>query len=136
MRTRQALALMFLAALVGCASATGAASAVPVCKTGQANTAAKPGGKGKAATPKTKTVSPTPVANLAQPDLADTQGRVGATDAVTIIRFLDPVRGLYQIEVQNTSGIGYINTFNWVPPPDMTTTAVTSTEGGHCSLVN
>jgi hypothetical protein len=136
MRTRQALALVFLAALIGCASATGASSAVPVCKTGQTSTTKTPCATVKAATTKTKTVAPTPVANLAQPDLADTQGRIGATDAVTIIRFLDPVRGLYQIEVQNTSGIGYINTFNWVPPPDMTITAVTSTEGGHCSLVN
>ncbi|HWB22188.1 MAG TPA: hypothetical protein VG652_04815 [Gaiellaceae bacterium] len=136
MRTRQALALAFLAALIGCAAATGASSAVPACKAGQKSTKAKPCAIVKSAVTKTKTAAPTPVADLAQPDLADTQGRVGATDAVTIIRFLDPVRGLYQIEVQNTSGIGYINTFNWVPPPDMTITAVTSTEGGHCSLVN
>ena len=42
---------------------------------------------------------------------------------------------MYQLDVQNTSGIGYINQFTWVPPTSLTITAVTSTEGGHCSLV-
>ncbi len=53
---------------------------------------------------------------------------------MTVFRFLDPTIGKYQIEVENTSGIGYINTFTWTPPPGMTITAVTSTEGGHCHL--
>jgi hypothetical protein len=76
---------------------------------------------------------PQPVQNI---DPGDTGARVGATDAVTVVRSLDPRAGLYQIEVDNTSGIGYINTFNWVPPPGMTITAVTSSEGGRCHLAN
>jgi hypothetical protein len=61
----------------------------------------------------------------------NTLGR-GAGDAVAIVRWLSP--GLYQLDVQNTSGIGYINLFSWVPPAGMTITAVTSSEGGKCSL--
>jgi hypothetical protein len=63
----------------------------------------------------------------------NTLGR-GAGDAVAIVRWLSP--GLYQLDVQNTSGIGYINTFRWVPPSGMTITAVTSSEGGRCTLLN
>jgi hypothetical protein len=57
----------------------------------------------------------------------------GSADAVTVVRWLSP--GLYQLEVQNTSGIGFIDSFNWVPPANMTITAVTSSEGGQCALV-
>jgi hypothetical protein len=59
-----------------------------------------------------------------------------ATDAVTIIRPLNPMAGKYQVEVENTSDIGYINTFNWVPPNEMTIIAITSTKGGTCHLTN
>jgi hypothetical protein len=61
-----------------------------------------------------------------------TLGR-GAADAVSIVSFLGPDR--YQLDVQNTSGIGFINQFTWVPPANMTITAVTSSEGGKCKLV-
>ena len=57
----------------------------------------------------------------------------GAADAVTVVRWVSP--GTYQLDVQNTSGIGYINQFTWVPPGSLTVTAITSTEGGKCSLV-
>jgi hypothetical protein len=60
-----------------------------------------------------------------------TPGR-GAGDAVATVRWLGP--GLYQLDVQNTSGIGYIDTFSWVPPLGLTITAVTSSEGGKCAL--
>jgi hypothetical protein len=56
----------------------------------------------------------------------------GSADAVVIVRWLSP--GLYQLEVQNTSGIGAINSFNWVAPVNLQVTAVTSSEGGKCSL--
>src|ERR1700730_4912220 len=62
----------------------------------------------------------------------NTLGR-GAGDAVAIVRWLSP--GLYQLDVQNTSGIGYIDTFRWTPPLGMTITAVTSSEGGKCTLL-
>ena len=57
----------------------------------------------------------------------------GAADAVSVVRWVSP--GVYQLDVQNTSGIGYINQFTWVPPVNLTVTAVTSSEGGRCSLV-
>jgi hypothetical protein len=57
----------------------------------------------------------------------------GSADAVTVVRWIAPET--YQLDVQNTSGIGYINQFTWVPPGNLTVTAITSTEGGHCSLV-
>jgi len=62
----------------------------------------------------------------------NTLGR-GAADAVTVVSFLGS--GRYQLDVQNTSGIGFINQFTWVPPPNLTVTAVTSSEGGKCALV-
>jgi hypothetical protein len=137
MRFRQALALLFLVALCGAATANGASTAtIPTCKKGQVSTKAKP-----CKTAATKVAQP---AALSQDELAaladpgDVGGRVNATDAVTIIRFLDPraTPAKYQLEVENTSGIGYINTFNWVPPNQMTITAITSTEGGRCTLNN
>jgi len=57
----------------------------------------------------------------------------GAADAVSVVRWVSP--GVYQLDVQNTSGIGYINQFTWVPPVNLTVTAVTSSEGGRCALV-
>ena len=57
----------------------------------------------------------------------------GSADAVTVVRWIAPET--YQLDVQNTSGIGYINQFTWVPPGNLTVTAITSTEGGNCSLV-
>ncbi len=129
-RTRPALALITLLALCGCVSANAATHArtatTPTCKKGQVATKAKPC---KAAPVSTADLVPIQ-------DPGDTGVRVGATDAVTIIRYLDPMQGKYQIEVENTSGIGYINTFNWVPPNQMTITAITSSEGGKCSLSN
>jgi len=74
-------------------------------------------------------------AAAASPPAADpnTLGR-GAGDAVVIVRWISV--GSYQLDVENTSGIGFINQFNWVPPQGLTVTAVTSSEGGKCSLVN
>ena len=57
----------------------------------------------------------------------------GSADAVTTVRWVSP--GVYQLDVQNTSGIGYINQFTWVPPLNLTVIAITSSEGGRCALV-
>jgi hypothetical protein len=57
----------------------------------------------------------------------------GSADAVSVVRWVGA--GTYQLDVQNTSGIGYINQFTWVPPANLTVTAVTSSEGGKCTLV-
>jgi hypothetical protein len=62
----------------------------------------------------------------------NTLGR-GSGDAVSVVSWISP--GTYQLAVQNTSGIGYINTFSWTPPTTLTITAVTKSEGGKCSLV-
>jgi hypothetical protein len=145
MRFRQALALALLTAACGSLAANASTSvkaATPTCKAGQVSTAKSPCIKSKNSqtvaapvAPGAKPVSQQQlVTNIADP--GDTGARIGATDAVTIIRFLDPMKGLYQLEIDNTSGIGYINTFDWVPPPNMTITAITSTEGGHCALNN
>src|SRR5580765_724129 len=56
-------------------------------------------------------------------------------DATTVIRYLAPKQGKYQIELENTSGVGYINAFAWVPPAGLSVTAVTKTSGGRCNVV-
>lgn len=66
-----------------------------------------------------------------QPANPNTLGR-GSGDAVVIVRWLAP--NTYQLDVQNTSGIGFIDQFVWTPPIGLTITAVTSSEGGKCSL--
>src|SRR5438132_6013614 len=125
MRLRQALALVTFMALCGCLGASATRNTTPTCKTGQVSTKAHPCVRASS-----KTVDAAPIAPNAKPvpqqqlvtqvaDPGDTGARVGATDADTVVHFLDPMRGLYQIEVFNTSGIGFINTFNWVPPPNM-----------------
>jgi len=101
----------------GAHAATGA---IPVCKPGQVSTKAKPC--------RLPTVS-------SVPDPGNVKPRHDDSDALTIVRFLDPAAGKYQVEVDNTSGKGFINSFNWVPPAGLTITAITSTEGGHCTLV-
>jgi hypothetical protein len=40
----------------------------------------------------------------------------------------------YEIAVQNTSGIGVINSFKWSPPAGWTVQAITKTTGGRCNL--
>ena len=122
MRLKWVLVLTILPSLVWGVAAHGAARAVPLCKPGQKSTKAKPCQKAAVAVP----VSPDDPGNVAP--------RRNDSDSITIVRFLDPSAGKYQVEVQNTSGIGYINSFNWVPPAGMTISAITSTEGGHCTL--
>jgi hypothetical protein len=56
----------------------------------------------------------------------------GSADAVSVVSWVSP--GVYRLDVQNTSGIGYINAFNWVPPISLTITGVLSTEGGKCGI--
>jgi hypothetical protein len=128
MRVWQALVLGFPAALCWCVAAAAVTTATEAtCGPGQVSTTAKP------CTPSAAVV-PAPVA--AAPDPEPSGARTGVPDAVTIFIVLDRAQHKYQIEIENTSGIGYINTFNWLPPHDMTITAITSTEGGHCALIN
>ena len=75
-----------------------------------------------AATAASSAQAPVPVSIYEDPS-----GTRAGADSVETIRFLGD--GKYQLEVQNTSDIGYLNTFEWHPPPGMTVTAVTSAEG-------
>jgi hypothetical protein len=72
-----------------------------------------------------KTYSP---AEAADPDSYNK----GGADALTVVRSLG--NNHYQLVVSNTSAVGFINTFTWVPPPEATISAVTSTSTGHCEL--
>jgi hypothetical protein len=56
----------------------------------------------------------------------------GSADAVAVVTWLSP--GTYQLDVQNTSGIGFINQFTWVPPAALTVTGIIGSHGGKCVL--
>ena len=58
----------------------------------------------------------------------------GGTDAESLLRTVGTNR--YELDVANTSGIGYINRFLWSPPPGWSITALTKTTGGTCKLVS
>jgi hypothetical protein len=58
------------------------------------------------------------------------------TDVVTIVRALALRAGKYQVEVENTSAIGYIKTFTWQPSDAITLTSITSTQGGSCRIAS
>jgi hypothetical protein len=55
-------------------------------------------------------------------------------DADAIVRYLAPKGGLYQLEVENTSDIGYIKSFDWTAPAGLTITAIRKTTGGTCRM--
>ncbi len=65
-------------------------------------------------------------------DLEGDDDIVNSTDANAVLRPLG--HGHYQLEIQNTSRIGYINTFRWSPPPRMNILAVTSSTRGKCTV--
>jgi hypothetical protein len=107
-----------------CAPAINATAApAPRCKQGQSSSRSTPCTTASAA---------------ARPRASSSSGTVVPHrdgDAVTIVRFVNPAAGGYQLEVENTSGIGYINRFTWTPPRSMTITQITGSHGGRCSLV-
>jgi len=61
----------------------------------------------------------------------DTLGKQGS-DANWSLRWLG--NGKYELLIQSTSGLGYIDSFDWVPGLGMHITAITSTVGGKCKL--
>jgi hypothetical protein len=65
-------------------------------------------------------------------DLEGDDDIVNNTDATAILRPLG--QGKYELEIQNTSRIGYINSFQWTPPPKMKILAVTSSSRGRCTV--
>lgn len=62
-------------------------------------------------------------------------GARSSVDTTYVVENLDPP-GHYRLIVQNTTGIGYINSFRWDPPPGVTVTVIHSTTGGTCSVSN
>jgi hypothetical protein len=60
------------------------------------------------------------------------QNIVDNSDATAVLRPLGG--GKYELEIQNTSRIGYINSFQWTPPPKMKILAVTSSSRGKCTV--
>jgi hypothetical protein len=60
--------------------------------------------------------------------------KVYGSDDLTIVRPLK--KGHYQLYVENTSGIGFINAFTWYPPPGWTIKSITNITGARCSLVS
>jgi len=57
---------------------------------------------------------------------------LAGSDAQTIVKPLK--KGRYQLYVQNTSGIGFLNSFTWTPPPGWTITRITKARGSTCRL--
>lgn len=56
---------------------------------------------------------------------------VSGSDTNVIFRYL---KGSYQLEVLNTSGIGYLDGFTWVPSPGWKVTRIKSSTGAKCLL--
>ena len=79
------------------------AAPTPVCKQGQSSGPSKPCTTASAASRPRASVS------------GGTAVRHRDGDAVTVVRFVDPAAGGYQLEVENTSGIGYINNIDVAP---------------------
>ena len=64
----------------------------------------------------------------------DTAASKAGNDALWVIT--NRGQGHYQLVVENTSGIGFIDRFSWVPPASMTVTKVSNTSAGKCSLAS
>ena len=92
---------------------------------------AGPGGQvaGGGAAP-SQSASPSAPPNIIDPDLTGKQTQ----DVNWSIDWLG--NGKYRLLVQNTSGVGFVNSFDWVAAPGMKITAVTSTSTGSCKVKN
>ncbi len=123
----------------------------PVCKSGQVSTKAHPCTKSATKTTTTTqttpattqpapTSAPIPVSDpdpdtgVSNPDTSDEGVRVCGCDADTVLHYINPMAGQFELDIYNTSAIGYINTVNWLPPAGMTVTAITATSGDTCTI--
>lgn len=152
------LCLVFMLS-VGAASAAAKSSvaikASTVCKPGTVSTIAKPCTATPRCTIGQSSTTKRPCNDAAHAQIADILGKAGAKevapiaidptntgertgngDAVTVITFLDIPKGLFRLSVTNTSGLGFINTFNWHPPEGMTITSLARSQGGNCTLAS
>jgi hypothetical protein len=57
-------------------------------------------------------------------------------DATTVVRYVDLKHGQYQLEVENTSGLGYITSFTWDSPGQLQLTAISNVTGGRCHIAD
>jgi hypothetical protein len=140
------VAALAATALVGTAQAarTGGTAVARTCRPGQVSTKAHPCATAKSSPTTTTTpanlgppvpvADPNPATGVPNPDAADQGIRVCGCDADTIMRYLDPQAGTYELMIYNTSAVGYINSVNWLPPAGLTVTAITATSGGTCKL--
>ena len=62
------------------------------------------------------------------------QAAKASTDVNISLRTLSD--GTYSLLVQNQSGIGYIDSFAWVPGPGWKVTAIIGTKDGKCTLAD
>jgi hypothetical protein len=151
MKRWRAVSVAFVACVALAGSAQAAERAVGahlvVCKRGQVSTRlhrcsqARPTATPSTSTPTTvplgppiPVTDPNPDTGQSNPDVVDQGPRVCGCDADTVMHYLDPSAGTYQLVIYNTSGIGYINSVNWLPPIGLTVTAITGTTGGTCTL--
>jgi hypothetical protein len=58
----------------------------------------------------------------------------GSNDANFVIRSTG--NNHYELRVTNTSDVGFINSFTWLAPPQMTITSVTGSSRGSCQLAD
>lgn len=65
-------------------------------------------------------------------ELDGQQDIVDNSDATAVLRPLG--QGKYELEIQNTSRIGYIDSFHWTPPPQMKILAITRASRGKCAV--
>jgi hypothetical protein len=78
--------------------------------------------------------------NVANPRVVPIQGPTGrvqlvkvyGSDDATVVRPLGGDR--FELYVENTSGIGFINSFTWSPPPGWKIKSIAKASGAACSL--
>jgi hypothetical protein len=89
------------------------------------------GGNKGTADPFAKEISPNstvkPAAGVDPDELPE-----AGSDTNTVVRRLR--NNHYELTVTNTSDIGFINSFTWLPPSQVTITAVTDSSSGNCQL--
>jgi hypothetical protein len=70
--------------------------------------------------------APAPSSNRPDPD----QGAKASTDVDLSLRTISS--GFFELVVQNQSGVGYIDSFAWVPGPGWRVTSIAGTSSGTC----
>jgi hypothetical protein len=61
----------------------------------------------------------------------DSENKMGSDIGYVVMRLSE---GHYRLTVKNTSPLGFINTFTWNAPANVTLTGLTTDANGHCAL--